>query len=539
MPSRKLVTVRNLLTSIALSFCSCDCNWSLGESDTDATGGAGDDDGLVCAYEVPCDGVKVWCNNGAPPQADDTADGDGGDERNYWWTVCEGTPPNSGCNPGDEHCCAPDLSVCYCKTYEQPGPANVGDVGLVCVGPDWPADEVGFDPLADWQNTNDPYSDEDVVAAIRSQCSAICQGEGDPAAGLGGFTMPKCVAEDWSGLQTLQGWSSSQGFNCPVAFSMNQDDPTGYDVPWQLVGGTAHTETTCDLNDDCFEEFFPSVRPYITRPHADFIDLDSSSAQYLGIEGTGSELEIDTPWGSGAGSDDTEPLVAWAEYSAPDCDGPDACPFYLANLTAYGPSTWEIVLITDEGRIAKTVQDVQFDLVQSTLGVLEPSLGKVAFAPGSLRLHVSATVSSCGTCDDFGDGPHATVMHNVDYVFADYDDGELTLEHGFPFQSTGTATLSLHIVPDEHPPAAAHDLQAVELCDALGGKLLIDATRSTSSDPDGDIVSELWMVDGNLVGESSLVPVGSHLVSLVVEDGRGAMDRTEPQWVYVSCPTSP
>jgi hypothetical protein len=347
--------------------------------------------------------------------------------------------------------------------------------------------------------------------------------------------MPKCVDEDWSGIQTLNGWESADEFNCPVAYSMNQSDPTGYDIPWQLVGGTAYTETSCDLTDDCFEEFFPSVRPYTKRPRADFIEPDSSTAHFVGVEDAGTELQIDTAWGSGAGYDDTEPLVGWAEYTAVDC-GEDVCPFYLANLGAYGSETWEIVVLSQVGKLAKKIGDIQIDLVQSTLGVQHMSLGKVAFPPGALSLHVSLNVGSCSTCDEFGDGVHATVLKNVDYVFADYDDGELRITHTFPFQGTGTATLTLNILPAEHPPVADHDLQATEQCDDLG-ELLIDGTRSTSSDPDNDIVSEFWMVDGDFVGESGHVPVGSHLVSIIVEDGRGAFDQAEPQWVYVTCPT--
>lgn len=73
-------------------------------------------------------------------------------------------------------------------------------------------------------------------------------------------------------------------------------------------------------------------------------------------------------------------------------------------------------------------------------------------------------VASNGCCSTYGNGTHASIVENTDYVFADYDDGELELTHAFPIQ-VGTATLTLSVVPDEHPPVAEHDLASIEACD--------------------------------------------------------------------------
>lgn len=112
------------------------------------------------------------------------------------------------------------------------------------------------------------------------------------------------------------------------------------------------------------------------------------------------------------------------------------------------------------GKIKKHVSNVQIDLMQSTLGVLHTGLEKVAFAPGTLRLRVEVTIAANGG-STYGDGVHSAVIENVDYVFADYDDGSLTLTHAFPLQN-GEGTLTLDVVPDERPPVAAHDLSSTE-----------------------------------------------------------------------------
>jgi hypothetical protein len=118
-------------------------------------------------------------------------------------------------------------------------------------------------------------------------------------------------------------------------------------------------------------------------------------------------------------------------------------------------------------------------------------------------------------------------------VFAEYDDGELTIDHTFDLQGWGSAQLTVTVVPDEHPPTADHDLGATEECDVSTG-LLLDGARSYSTDPDNDVVFELWSVDGVPCGHDCVVPAGSHLIGLEAHDSRGAVHRMDEQWVNVT-----
>jgi hypothetical protein len=235
-----------------------------------------------------------------------------------------------------------------------------------------------------------------------------------------------------------------------------------------------------------------------------------------------------------------QPLFGIAEYTTIDCKQmtgapSDVCPFYLANLSAYNTSSpWNIRVVMVSGPPRnKEISNVQIDLLQSTFGIHHKGLGKVAFAPGALRLRVEFEVDGS---QSLGNGTHIHVVENDDYVFADYDDGDLDLTHEFILQN-GTATLSVSVVADEHPPTAAHDLGSVERCDVLQtsplGGLLLDEARSLSTDPYDDIVTEFWWVDGVPCTHGCVVPLGSHAVALEVHDARGAVHRTPTHWIYV------
>jgi hypothetical protein len=119
------------------------------------------------------------------------------------------------------------------------------------------------------------------------------------------------------------------------------DDPTGSDVPWDLVGGpSSPVPLPCALDGSCAGLFYPPVDGFIFPGKADFIDVETRHAHFLGVEGSVSELTLDP----GQGSPDTQPLFGIAEYTAIACNhvtgAPSiVCPFYLANLSAYNTSS--------------------------------------------------------------------------------------------------------------------------------------------------------------------------------------------------------
>jgi hypothetical protein len=488
-----------------------------------------------------CDGVQVWCTNA--------------EHKNYWWMPHPDPQPSSqGCGEHDEHCCTHQTGIagnkCWRKRYELDG-FTYGSMGPLCVGqgipvPDDPQEDP-VDPLEDWVpswgDTGNYGWYPDADAEIRNWCSAECEMAGDPLkpsdpSNPNDPFKNVCAAANWTGHTTRPSWIPDHGYNCPVMEPLNEHDPDGSLVPWNLVGGpSSPVPLSCDLDDDCAGLFYPTVAAFVVAPGAaDFIEPETRYAHYLGVDGSGSQITLDP----GQGQPDTQPLYGIAEYTDIDCLDPtgapaDVCPFYLANLSAYNTSSsWNVRLIMPSGPPRnKEISNVKIDLMQSTLGVHHKGLDKVAFAPGSLRLLVEFEIDGQQPIQN---GIHVYLIENEGYVFADYVAGELTVPYTFPFQN-GTATLSVTVVPDEHPPTAAHDLHATERCDVyqaspLGG-LLLDESRAFSSDPDDDIVHEVWWVDGVPCDHGCVVPLGSHAVSLEAHDSRGAVHRTAEHWINV------
>lgn len=487
----------------------------------------------------PYDGVYVGCDN---PElgggADETAgeDDGGGGTPNYWWRDCSPAPQTYPlCEEGAnaEICCFAGGQLCLCKEYELIDSSDYnGGVGPICVTPSYDAGDV--DPLEDW------VADEggggwypEIDAALRAECSQQCQQSGSPIHP----TMSKlCEDANWIAARTYNGWDPGDGLNCEGSAELNGDDPDGSEVPWELVGGPTYpVPLDCDLDGDCASWFYPSVARFVLTPgSAGIIEPETRFAHYLAVETTGSSIELNLDLsGTGTGIDDTEPLFGLAEYSALDCGDP-VCPFYLGNLSAYNTvDSWEVaVSLANNTRQKKSISNVQIDLLQSTLGVHHIALDTIAFAPGALRLRVQFDVANNGTGTSYGNGTHSAIVENDDYVFAEYDDGALQLTHTFDLNN-GEATLMVSVAPDEEPPVAAHDLQSTEACDTSGG-LLLDDSYSLSTDPDNDIDLEFWWVDGAPFGNGGVLTSGSHFVTLEARDTRGAADRTDGQWVYVT-----
>jgi hypothetical protein len=453
------------------------------------------------------DGVYVNCmNHNSPGGLDDGGDGGDDGEPNYWWLQDNGL--GASCpTPGN----------CFKEYY--------GHIGGICINDGVPAG-VQVDVFEDWNAGNYPSSVEEV---IRAKCSELCVSNNQTNA----FS-PVCEDENWTAVVTNLGWSPQDGYNCTLPQPTNALDLDGSSIPWNLVGGSSSpSPVDCNLDGDCADWFYPRVLGFIAPGSAGIIAPHTRSAHLFAAEGGGSQLALEVDMsGSGTGIDDTEPLYGMAEYTWLEC-GESVCPFYLANLSAYNTTdTWDIRIEVGSLRIEKQISNVQIDLVQSTMGVQNMALSKVAFAPGSLRFRVELTID-CQSCNTDGNGTHVAIIENEDYVFAEYDGGTLTLQHEFAIQSSGTATLTVEVVPGEFPPTAAHDLGTVEACDDAEG-LVLDASRSFSTDPDDDVAFEMWWVDGLPVGHGAVIPVGPHTVSLEAHDSRGAVHRSADHTVTVT-----
>lgn len=480
------------------------------------------------------DGVHVYCQNqNLALDGGDDIGGGGGGGGNYWWTMCQ--PQGSyDCNSDDVVCYNDGTyEVQYCKRYSNPDLVNSFPGVTICVGDDFPAP---VDLQNDWVSGSYPSIETEIRDACTDRCLAQNVVNEAQWTNVQPELTPQCDPAAWTPI-TTGNWQPGYSPNCFVADSPNVDDPFGTFIDWSSAGGPPDPQTLpCSLTDDCADLFYPHVRAHVVSPgQGQVIEPETRSARALAVDDGSSMLAVDMS-GAGPGVDDAESLQGFAEYSTVDC-GAEVCPFYLANLVAYNSTDeWNLRVESSIGRMHKNLSDVQIDLLQSTLGVHHMELDKVAFAPGAIRLQVKLTVGSCRDCSTLGNGDRVVVVENVDTVFADYVDGSLFIDHDFPVQG-GTASLSLGLVTVESAPVAQHDVGSTESCNHPEG-LILDASRSFTTDPDGDLESEMWWVDGEPCMHGCVVPLGSHTVSLEAQDARGAVDRTADSTVNVAATPS-
>lgn len=359
---------------------------------------------------------------------------------------------------------------------------------------------------------------------------------------MGGWTentYGECSAAGWTTHSVAVNWTPEAGYNCQTMYADQGtvDDPYADTINW----GTSTPLTlplSCSLLDDCHAEFDGDISPWTQAWEygGEFgpIAPMERGADYYATTSATTLLSLDMAGGSGSGYDDAETLSGYAEYSTSDC-GEATCPFYLASLSAENDTdTWTVwVTLTGLFSEEKHIENLQIDLMHSTLGAWRPSTGQVAFLPGTLVFGISFDVSSdCMTCSGLGDDHHDLVLRNHEVVFGEFDAGGFSLEQAFPVVG-GEATLELALNPEEGPPTASMDLSAEVECNDPKGYVL-GSGDSDSTDPDNDIESEMWIVDGVGVPIGTSLVVGVHDIALGVVDTRGAWDFTDAQEIEVT-----
>ncbi len=111
------------------------------------------------------------------------------------------------------------------------------------------------------------------------------------------------------------------------------------------------------------------------------------------------------------------------------------------------------------------------------------------------------------------------------------------------YENSGAATARLSWVAlNLFPIAVANTLPAsVDAPDSTGATVRLDG--AASSDPDGDALSYSWTDNGTIIASTAVVDVklsvGTHLIALTVNDGKGGTSTTATQSVTVNPPAPP
>jgi hypothetical protein len=456
----------------------------------------GGEGGSGCISEPP-DSLYVWCN-GAP----------GG----LYYEKANTLGP---CVSGDCLDEVPRFSVCLGpELYNETGDTGSGDIDLDT-----------------WTN------DTTDIDFIRSVCVAECKNR--DAVGNG-----ECEQDPDSGVY----WQVENYEGLVVPDPGNQiDDPWHLGcwspqaslapLPWQTTvipfgtspawpsNPTQGFALNCGDFEICAKEFVPPILGYLS--YDDTVDLwgpNLGNADYLattsGTSATSITITINNPTGPSSATNVADGRI---EYSTSNC-GALECPFYLANLTlANTADTWQVYSHDLDAKIYIT--DITLQMRRPTLGVWNTSTNEIYLGEKRIDIYVTGTVQVGTETPMEG----AFLVTNLDAIYGEIGSAGDIQVLNLIADDGGSIALEVDLDLDTlsgSPPIADHGLRTIVSAPS-GAGLPISSLTDDSWDPDSDIVSKFWIVDGVERQTSYVIPPGTHTIGLGVMDERGALDIDE------------
>ncbi len=323
-------------------------------------------------------------------------------------------------------------------------------------------------------------------------------------------------------------WQNEPGVvatcSSPTAFiTPTTRAPTGPRVQSSLIDAYAHGEglfpgapLACELDDDCCTAFDESVCAAARdRPTPAASPIGRGEAFRVPWSTATSKLEFITSNGTW-----TRALTGTGGFSpCRDGNATAACPFYLGSLTASTTSAMSPTAQCSDGSTATlSVSGVSIALAQPATGVARQGTTARAFPAGGLVLAVSATVAG---------QVHNRRLPTTNKVVGTQNGAALSFANlDTPLVlpcGGGTTTVTARVTlastaATGAPPTATITVPAAVTCGTSR------ALTATTSDPNGDIVSTRWLVDGRLLAASvsSVTFTGTRELSVRVRDARGA-----------------
>jgi hypothetical protein len=453
---------------------------------------------IGCPPKTPRDGIRIEC--------DGTAAG------LHWWA----RPIN----------CAADDATCYSKK----------DRFGLCIDPNAKFAETGFDQ-EDWVN------DTESIDFIRGECIIECGTQNSPYAVYADL-YPNCShAKDvWTirnedGIVTPDPGHAIKDpghLDCVLSANSNlHPNPIPPELTVIAPGTTPrwpstleYIELICDNFLDCSEEFVAPILGYLFYEdvNGDWGN-DLGRADYLAITSadTASTLTLSIQNPNSGISSGTNEVEGRLEYSAPNC-GEMECPFYVANMTLANPADdWNLWSEMQAEHVH--VIDVRARLRRPVLGIRNTVTNEIYIGEGMMEVHIEAT-AAVGA----GDLETASffVVNGTD-LFGELRDGGAVSFSSLVATDGGMLAMEANLDYDvltDGPPVADIGLPAT-VAAPTGSGLSISSITDDSSDPDDDIETKLWIVDGQQRAYDYVIPIGSHTLTLEVEDERGAFDIDE------------
>lgn len=333
-------------------------------------------------------------------------------------------------------------------------------------------------------------------------------------------------------------WQNEPGVvatcTAPTAFATpTTRTPTGASTQRALIDAYAHGEgvfpapsLACELDDTCCTAFDESVCAAASdRPTLAATPLERGEAYRVGWSTSSSNLKLITNQGTW-----TRTLSGSAGFSpCRDGNATAPCPFYLGSLTASTSSAISPTALCSDGSSATlSVSSVSIALSQPSTGIARQGTTERGFPAGGMVLSVTATVGGQPYTRRLPTSHEVVGTQNAAALTIPNVDTPLVLPCG-----AGTTTVTARVTlasttATGSPPTATVTVPSQVTCGVAR------ALTATTSDPDSDIVSTRWLVDGVLLASSvsSVTFTGPHELSVRVRDSRGATSTAKK---VVSC----
>lgn len=313
--------------------------------------------------------------------------------------------------------------------------------------------------------------------------------------------------------------SAANAFATPVAeIAITSPSSLAMIPSAQELGGGIWTGTslTCNLEEGCCSAFDENVCASTPlRPTPSATPLTRGQTYAVPWSTTTSKLRLITNMGTW-----TRSLSGSAGHSpCRDGNATAACPFYLGSLTASTTGSLTPSAQCSDGTNATAiVSSVQFQLEQPAFGVAKAASTERGFPPGSLILKTTATINGETFVRRQPNSFNVKGTQSSPTLLALTLDVPLTVPC-----NTGTAEITARIDLGSSgatgsPPTGTITVPSQVTCGVSR------ALTYTQSDPNNDIVSRRWLVDGTLLASSvtSVVFTGTHTLAMRLRDARGA-----------------
>lgn len=322
-------------------------------------------------------------------------------------------------------------------------------------------------------------------------------------------------------------WQNEPGVvatcTAPNAFAaLTTRAPTGSVTEQSVIDAYAHGEGVwpsialgCDLDSSCctaFDEADCATSIERATPAGGL--LGRGEAYRSSWNSSTSNLKLITNNGTW-----TRTLTGSAGFSpCRDGNATAPCPFYLGSMTAAISSAVTPTATCSDGSSASfNISAISFSLSQPAIGIAKTATSERGFPSGGLVMTMTATVGGQTYTRRVPTAKPTKGTQSNGVLGLSNVDSTLVLPCG-----TGTTTVTARLTLNSgtvtgSPPAASITVPSQVTCGVPR------TLTATVSDPNNDIASTRWLVDGVLLASSvtSVTFTGTHELAVRVRDARG------------------